>query len=246
MGKLPASLFYWGDLIRDPGVRRCTHFELGVWMRILCIMFDAPTKGLLETGGIPWPDQEIAFAVGGDCNAVKQTIERLVTLGVASRNANGSLMNRRMYRDEKKRIDTKLRVQRFRKKNSCNEYCNADVRECTETEYETPITKAFTKKEVLEIYLAYPRKVGKSAALSKIEQALKSLASDTPARDAKWLLDRVKEFARSETGRGEYCPHPSTWFHQGRYNDDPAEWNRKNVQKPPVNNANRFKQVALA
>lgn len=103
--------------------------------------------------------------------------------------------------------------------------------------------KREVSKESLEIYSAYPRKVGKSAALSKIEHALKSLASETPARDAKWLLDRVKEFARSETGRGEYCPHPATWFHQGRYNDDPAEWNRKNGQKQPINNSNRFKKM---
>ena len=115
----------------------------------------------------------------------------------------------------------------------------------TRTNTKTSRGKREVSKETLEIYSAYPRKVGKSAALSKIEHALKSLASETPARDAKWLLDRVKEFARSETGRGQFCPHPATWFHQGRYNDDPAEWNR-NGHKPTVNNSNRFKQVALA
>src|ERR1700676_3461957 len=114
MGKAPASLFYWGDFIRDPDLRRCSNAAVGVWIRCLCLMFDAERKGVLETHETPWTDEEIALAVGGRFDETMNAITELVTKGVASRNERGALMSRRMYRDEKTRDDTKKRVQKFR------------------------------------------------------------------------------------------------------------------------------------
>ncbi len=44
----------------------------------------------------------------------------------------------------------------------------------------------------------------------------------------------TQRFARSPVGSsGEFCPYPSKWLNEGRYDDDPAAWNRSD--SPPVN-----------
>jgi hypothetical protein len=73
------------------------------------------------------------------------------------------------------------------------------------------------------IYAAYPRKVGKQAAIRAIRLALK-------VKTAAALLERVAAYAAA-TARWpaqdrQYIPHPATWFNQGRYDDAPEEWER--------------------
>ena len=83
------------------------------------------------------------------------------------------------------------------------------------------IEEKINKKEIEEIYFSYPRKVGKGVAIKAIEKALKKV-------DFNFLLERTKEFAKSDSGQnGKFTPHPATWYNQERYNDDPAEWNRE-------------------
>ena len=69
------------------------------------------------------------------------------------------------------------------------------------------------------IYEAYPRKVAPDAAKRAIKAALKKVGFDE-------LLKAVREFASSPKGQGDYCPHPATWFNEGRWNDDRREWQR--------------------
>ncbi len=228
MGKLPASLFYWGDFIRDPDLRRCSNAAVGVWIKCLCLMFECEQKGVLATNGIPWTDDDIALAVGGRWEDTNACLTELVTKGVASRNDAGSLICRRMYRDEKVRDDTRKRVQRFREKQDSNGECNAEgnanVRECTETETETesfeteslPSSKKNSvRKEnpqvVAEqeeaIYEAYPRKAGRGAALTAIRKAVSRLVAGSmhqepmlPHEARKWLQRRAADYAGSPAG----------------------------------------------
>jgi hypothetical protein len=81
------------------------------------------------------------------------------------------------------------------------------------------------------IYQAYPRHVGKKAAIDAIKSAVQRVQSRTKAKggtklDAqRWLYARTQAFARSAAGnRGSLTPHPATWFNQGRYDDNPTEW----------------------
>ena len=84
---------------------------------------------------------------------------------------------------------------------------------------------------VEQIYAAYPRKVGRGGALREIEKALKRLPLEANLKDktnleiAEMLLTTVRLFAASPAGkRQSFTPHPTTWFHQSRYLDDPEEW----------------------
>lgn len=66
-----------------------------------------------------------------------------------------------------------------------------------------------------EIYNAYPRKVGRKAALAAIERAMRRI-------DPGELLDAVKHFARAVLAariEERFIPHPATWFNQDRWTD---------------------------
>jgi 5-methylcytosine-specific restriction endonuclease McrA len=72
--------------------------------------------------------------------------------------------------------------------------------------------------EVIEIYNAYPRKVGRPVAIRAIIKALETMS-------APELLEKTKAYALARAGADQqYTPHPSTWFNQQRFNDHPATW----------------------
>lgn len=81
--------------------------------------------------------------------------------------------------------------------------------------------KKWLAEDVERIYEAYPRHVARGSALPAIIKALYSLVCPKPV---EWLLARVEAFGRSDTGRGGFCPHCSTWMNQERYFDDDEQW----------------------
>lgn len=101
------------------------------------------------------------------------------------------------------------------------------------------------------IYAAYPRKVGKKAAVEAIKRAIKRINADPSWNQVSFLsaeqyvLNRVFLFAEAvekwPADERNYCPHPSTWFNQGRYDDDPKEWQRgSQMQKPTPKDYSRL------
>lgn len=85
-----------------------------------------------------------------------------------------------------------------------------------------------------DVYAAYPRKVGRGAAIKAIQKAAKIIGpkatSMTRFCPYAVLLERTQAFAKAtaswpEADRHFIC-HPATWFNQERYNDDPKEWER--------------------
>jgi hypothetical protein len=68
-----------------------------------------------------------------------------------------------------------------------------------------------------KIYAEYPKKVGKPVALRAIKRALKGNSFD-------FLMEKTKAFATMRNGDRAFCPNPSTWFNEERFNDDPSTW----------------------
>ena len=90
----------------------------------------------------------------------------------------------------------------------------------------------FKDSEIEAIYESYPRHVKKPEALKEIKHALNLLKKNKPElpieEHAAWMLEQVNRFAKSKAGNnGQYTPYPSNWFSQGRYLDDPDEWDVK-------------------
>ncbi len=84
----------------------------------------------------------------------------------------------------------------------------------------------FTAGDIKEIYTLYPRHVGPGVAFQAIQKALMRI-KDQHENPMGFMVEKVKQYAASPAGqRGSYTPHPSTWFNQERYNDDPAEWQK--------------------
>lgn len=101
--KLPSFQFYPGDWQKDPNLRRCSHSAKGIWIDMLCLMFECDERGVLATAGRPWTREEIAQAVGGDYSQTLSGIEELSVKGVVNLRENGAYYSRRMVRDEQRR-----------------------------------------------------------------------------------------------------------------------------------------------
>ena len=70
------------------------------------------------------------------------------------------------------------------------------------------------------IYLLYPKKVGKGAAIKSIEKALKKISYED-------LQSIVETYAKKSSWQDkQYIPAPAVWFNQERWEDDQAEWER--------------------
>lgn len=87
------------------------------------------------------------------------------------------------------------------------------------------------------IYAAYPKKVGRRAAIIAIDRAAARLVAEG-ALDCPYstLLQSAQQYAAA-VGRWPkeqrvFVPHPATWFNQERYMDDPAEWEYKGQLTP--------------
>jgi hypothetical protein len=81
------------------------------------------------------------------------------------------------------------------------------------------------------IFALYPKKVAKQAALRAIVKALERLPGDI-------LGERVRNYAgyvaRWRKDDRAFVPNPATWFNEGRYDDDPKEWERPNMAPASV------------
>lgn len=86
--------------MKDPNLRRCSRAARGMWIDMLCIMFECEDRGVFSTGGSPWTNEDIAAAVGGDIAEGLACIDELLRKGVAHRNQAGAILCKRMVRDE--------------------------------------------------------------------------------------------------------------------------------------------------
>jgi hypothetical protein len=85
-----------------------------------------------------------------------------------------------------------------------------------EVEKNTSSRKRDEPEGFAAFWMAYPRKIGKGAAVKAYAKALKDA---TPAQ----LLAAASEFARERAGQDEkFTPHPSTWLNAQRWEDETA------------------------
>lgn len=103
--KIPAFQFYPGDWLKDPSLRAVSSGARGLWMDMLCLMWETQPRGYLQTPfGAPLSDEQIA-RMTGNCSLeeVRGWLGELELLGVFSRTTQGVIYCRRLVRDEHKR-----------------------------------------------------------------------------------------------------------------------------------------------
>ena len=122
MGKAPAFQFYVKDWLSDPQLRLACPATKGIWIDILCYMWDAPERGKL-TGKL----EKIARMVGASNGDLEGFIAEATELAFCDisvtvcdmtqkSNALLTIINRRMFRENSKRENNRLRQQRFRER----------------------------------------------------------------------------------------------------------------------------------
>ena len=102
-GKLPAFQFYPGDWLKDPELRSVSAAARGLYIDIICVLFESKTKYKLD---IPSQMNE-ATVVSRRTGVPKKQVERLLKeleiAGVLVRDEKGVIYSKRMKRDEELR-----------------------------------------------------------------------------------------------------------------------------------------------
>lgn len=235
-GKAPAFQFYTGDWRKDPLLQSCTLAARGLWIDLLCAMWDSPERGyLVRQDGQPLTEGEIARMVGETPGNVRRAMEELERAGVYSTDEHGAIYSRRMVRDEAKRAGTRTRVRKHREKNACNADCNADCNgagnadvtamkqrssSSSSSSTSVPPNTPPPPGSFLEWWNAYPphRRKNQGACITAWQEAL-----ETGAEPAA-LIAAASEYAASPVGSGQYAVAAARWLTDRCWLDDRAAW----------------------
>lgn len=151
MSKAPAFQFYVRDWLSDPQLKMASHFSKGVWIDLLCYMWESPSRGELAGS-----EDNFCRMLGLTCTEFSTFIKEAETLNFASvtksnngGNAEVTIRNRRMVRDEKERKNNALRQTRFKSNAKSNGKVTVEV---TPPSSSSPSLKdSLAKANVLEV-----------------------------------------------------------------------------------------------
>lgn len=242
MGKLPAFQFYPGDWLKDPPLRRCSAAARGVWIDMLCLMFECEERGVLASYGEAWSDRDIAASISGDTSANLACIQELLRKGVASRNAAGAIYSRRMIRDEQIRKQVAVRVKKHRRNGHVTRIETEKPKlpeDEVEAESEIEVGVAFDleefdhEKAVREIQQAHPRPENSQANEIAILEALEYVVKQRQCRRqeaAEWLLARTEMYrlATENWAEKQFVTKSTRWFTSRGFEEDSKFWERTN------------------
>jgi hypothetical protein len=240
MGKLPAFMFYPGDWQKDPCLRRCSKAAKGVWMDLLCLLFECPVRGVfVDASGKPWSDEEIAEAIGGDIGANLGHIAELVSKGVAQRDTRGAIFSRRMVRDEQNRRSATERKRKERSGHSrvtpvsVNEdeigrQSNLFVKVKEFEEEKKMIDNlSSTVDQIGHLYPANSHLKGRPLPQSQqdaIAEAIAKDGMDPVLSGTKSFADKVVNWPPTDL---RFIPNPVKFYTEGQYLKKPEFWERR-------------------
>ncbi len=97
--KRPAMQFYVGDWMKDPDLRACSLAARGLWMDMLCLMFESPRRGYLLVKDRPASLAQLARMTGCASDEAASLLKELEDAGVFSSTTDKAIYCRRMVRD---------------------------------------------------------------------------------------------------------------------------------------------------
>ncbi|KKM05539.1 hypothetical protein LCGC14_1753050 [marine sediment metagenome] len=114
VNRRPSLQFYPADWRKDPQLQMCSMSTQGIWINLLCIMWESETEGEI-TGR----EEELIHLIGctqSDFVKFTEEIKRHNFGDVTFCNNNVTIINRRMKRAFLEREDGKRRVRKYREK----------------------------------------------------------------------------------------------------------------------------------
>lgn len=101
--------FYVGDWLRCPELRVLPPDVRGLWMDMLCYMWESVERGVMVMpNGQPCTKEDIARIIGTDCSGSSKWVDSLIENKVCEVREDGAIYSRRMVKDnlisEKRRL----------------------------------------------------------------------------------------------------------------------------------------------
>lgn len=226
MNKRPAFQFYPADWRKDPQLQMCDMATQGIWINVLCCMWEANEEGKLEGS---W--QDFARLLGVSEAEFKKFYLQAkrhqfcdVSHDVTKCNGNVTIINRRMHSVFLKREGGKLRQRKLRAQDS-----NAEVTIPSSSSSSTSSSKNPPNPPdwFEQFWKIYPRKAGKGKARESFQKI-----SPNSGLFAK-ILTAVQQQIKSEQwekDNGKFIPYPATWLNQGRWDDELPERKKTRIE----------------
>lgn len=240
----PYFQFYPKDFASDGKVEAMSTTAVGAYILLLC-------KAWLETPPASLPNDDCTLARWSRVSSDEWAEVKTMVLAAFTPGAGNRLYQKRLRAEydklvEKSNAASQSAAKRWgkseRNANALPTHCEGNAR-AYESESKSGSGSSSPDLSSLPsaIYAAYPRHVGPRKAMAEIAGALNRIGNGEakkppdipewpPPNPAAWLLDRTKQYAEATAGwhidERQYIPHPSTFFHQDRYCDDPKQWQR--------------------
>ncbi len=97
---LPHIQFYVGDWRKDVGIQSLSYHHRGVWFELLMLMHCSEQRGRLVLAGKPMPNAALSRLLGLSQQETQDALAAFLDSGVASKDDAGSVICRRMVREE--------------------------------------------------------------------------------------------------------------------------------------------------
>jgi len=232
----PAFLFYPNDWLASPDLNSCSLEAQGLWIKMLCIMYLSPKRGvLLLSSGKQIESKTLAKMCGIDEQTISKLLKELEEAGVFSRLDNQAIYNRRMYREgqisEARREAGRLggKKQNKSKDGSKTEasveneyYINIENKNNKEKEGDCKEEgkEKIDKKQVEEfferVWQAYPKRKGKKVGKKECWEFVKEKIKPTEWDD---LLKATENYAKSDESVEGYARDPIRFLKKEYWRD---------------------------
>lgn len=101
--KRPAFQFYYKDWLSDSALKRRSRAAKGLWIDLLCMMFDSEERGFLIENGVVLTPGDVLDSMEGNRDVNRSALKELLSYGIARRDDRGAIYSKRMVEDERVR-----------------------------------------------------------------------------------------------------------------------------------------------
>ena len=212
---MPAIMFYTGDWLKDPAVRCCSLKARGLWIDMLCLMYESPIRGHLSlASGKPVDATKLARMVGGGVKEVEELLDELYECGVFSKSDDGIIFSRRMVQDEIVR-EQKSRAGSTGMKNRYQKDDSVITEPVTESQQNSNTTS--------------------NSCLTPVEYENENENEyESVSNSALFSGNALAAYYKSSEGKGKYWRHPDTLIDDEFWLEDRSLWggNRGEIKFP--------------
>ena len=219
--KRPSFQFYPSDWLRDTALRSCSNGARGLWIDMICYMHEGNPYGHLKVGDKVILPSNLARMVGLTIEETEGYLAELKEAGVYDLDPDGTIVSRRMIRDENLR-NMRASGGKLGGNPALMDKGKVNLKVIHEVKQKPTPSSSSSSTSSIDIlfdnfYQNYPKKIGKPKALQAFkkinpdEQLLNEMlqALEIQKNSSQWLKDG-----------GEFIPHPSTWLNNRRWEDE--------------------------